>query len=30
MLGQMKFGTDGAIRDKVEVSIERLKAFEPE
>lgn len=29
MLGQLKFGTDGQIRDKVEMSIQRLKAFEP-
>lgn len=30
MLGQMKMGNDGVIRDKVECAIERLKAFEPE
>ena len=30
MLGQLSFGSDGEIRDKVEMSIERLKAFEPE
>lgn len=30
MLGQLKLGSDGIPRDKVEASIERLKAFEPE
>lgn len=30
MLGQMKIGADGVIKDKVEAAIERLKAFEPE
>lgn len=30
MLGQLKLGSDGILRDKVEASIERLKAFEPE
>lgn len=30
MIGQLKIGTDGVILDKVEASIERLKAFEPE
>lgn len=29
MLGQLKFGSDGIIHDKVEASIERLKAFCP-
>lgn len=29
MLGQLKIGTDGEIRDKVQMSIERLKAFCP-
>ena len=29
MLGQLKFGTDGVIQDKVEAAIARLKAFEP-
>ena len=30
MLGQLKFGADGVIHDKVEAAIARLKAFEPE
>lgn len=30
MLGQLSFGSDGVIHDKVEASIARLKAFEPE
>ena len=30
MLGQMEITNDGQLRDKVEISIERLKAFEPE
>lgn len=29
MLGQLKLGTDGQFRDKVEMAIERLKAFCP-
>lgn len=29
MLNQLQFGMDGKIRDKVEMSIKRLKAFEP-
>ena len=29
MLGQLKLGTDGEFRDKVEMAIERLKAFCP-
>lgn len=29
MLGQLKFGSDGVIHDKVEAAIARLKAFEP-
>lgn len=30
LLGQTEITTDGRILDKVEMSIERLKAFEPE
>lgn len=30
MLGQMKLGSDGQFRDKVEMAIERLKAFCPD
>ena len=30
MIGQLSFGTDGEFRDKVEIAIERLKAFCPE
>lgn len=30
MIGQLSLGMDGEILDKVEMSIERLKAFEPE
>lgn len=30
MIGQLKIGMDGEIRDKVEIAIGRLKAFEPE
>lgn len=30
MLGQMSFGTDGVLKDKVQRAIDRLKAFEPE
>ena len=29
MIGQFKIGSDGVIRDKVEASMERLRAFEP-
>lgn len=29
MLNQLSFGRDGAVRDKVEIAIKRLKAFEP-
>ena len=29
MLGQLAFGSDGVMRDKVELAIQRLKAFEP-
>lgn len=28
-LNQLQFGRDGQIRDKVEIAIQRLKAFEP-
>lgn len=29
MLGQLSFGSDGKLRDKVQTAIDRLKAFEP-
>lgn len=30
MLGQLGFGSDGQLRDKVQAAIDRLKCFEPE
>lgn len=29
MINQLQFGTDGVLRDKVEIAIQRLKSFEP-